>query len=1042
MEGIYSKFTNKYAVSKTLRFELVPQGRTTEYIENKRVGSEVSILEEDMQRAEDYKKVKLIIDSYHKELIKEALQDIELNHLEEFELLYKNKKKNSNEEKEFKKCQENLRKQIAEKLKNHKNFSELFSKELFSKILPQFVDTEEDLNLVESFNKFTTYFKGYHKNRKNMYSHEDKSTAIAYRIIHQNLPMFLDNLQIFSKCSNSDVAMKFAKMENELAQLLEGGSLDEVFRIEYFSKIVTQQGIDRYNQILGGFEDGVHKQYQGLNQYINLHNQIVDKSDRIGQMKTLYKQVLSDRESLSFVLDDFQTDQEVLDAIYSFVNEQHDVVKTMMKLCTSINQYDWKRIYVKNGEEITKISQVLFKEWGKITEAISEQYDREYTGKKKINTQKYEEEKVKKLKAITYYTLEELNKLLQSKNENSSISNYYQETEVFRKYEETVSVLEPILQCEYSTEHRLAQDKEVVPKIKAYLDSAKEIQRFMKPFLCDITISDKEEVFYGKLENVLAQYEVITLLYNKTRNYMSKKPYSQEKIKLNFGNQYLLKGWEEKLERKRGCLLFRDNQYYYLGIVDVKNKKEFEEYPMIQEDDEVIYKLKYTQISKSARLLATLFEIDGETVRRTKHLDELRNEYLPKEINRIRNLESYKTGENFSKEDLVAYIDYYKKQIAEYKDFDFIFKESKEYEDFGKFTDHINQQAYQVTFEPVLKSYIDQLVEEGKLYFFKIYNKDFSEYSKGTPNLHTLYWKMLFDERNLKNPIYKLNGEAEIFYRKASITAKDQVIHKANEEVENKNPNNPKKYSKFTYDLIKNKRYTVDKFQLHVPITLNFQAEGVKNINVEVNQLLHETEDVHVIGIDRGERNLLYICVVDSKGKIKEQISLNEIISGKNKDYKVDYHQLLHQKEQDRKKARIEWESIEGIKELKEGYLSQVIHVIAQLMVKYNAIVVLEYLNFGFMRGRQKFEKQVYQKFEKQLIDKLNYLVDKQRGADSLGGLLQAYQLTNKFESFAKMGEQNGFLYYIHAWNTSKMDPITGFVNLFYTKYKNVEESK
>ena len=65
------------------------------------------------------------------------------------------------------------------------------------------------------------------------------------------------------------------------------------------------------------------------------------------------------------------------------------------------------------------------------------------------------------------------------------------------------------------------------------------------------------------------------------------------------------------------------------------------------------------------------------------------------------------------------------------------------------------------------------------------------------------------------------------------------------------------------------------------------------------------------------------------------------------------------------------------IEELKEGYLSQVIHKITQLMVKYHAIVVLEDLNMGFMRGRQKVEKQVYQKFEKMLIDKLNYLVDK-----------------------------------------------------------------
>ena len=111
-------------------------------------------------------------------------------------------------------------------------------------------------------------------------------------------------------------------------------------------------------------------------------------------------------------------------------------------------------------------------------------------------------------------------------------------------------------------------------------------------------------------------------------------------------------------------------------------------------------------------------------------------------------------------------------------------------------------------------------------------------------------------------------------------------------------------------------------------------------------------------------------------------------------------------------------------------------------MLEHKAIVVLEDLNFGFMRGRQKVERQVYQKFEKMLIDKLNYLVNKEAQWNSDGGVLRAYQLTNKFESFQKLGRQSGFLYYIPAWNTSKMDPTTGFVNLFYIKYENIEKTK
>lgn len=50
-----------------------------------------------------------------------------------------------------------------------------------------------------------------------------------------------------------------------------------------------------------------------------------------------------------------------------------------------------------------------------------------------------------------------------------------------------------------------------------------------------------------------------------------------------------------------------------------------------------------------------------------------------------------------------------------------------------------------------------------------------------------------------------------------------------------------------------------------------------------------------------------------------------------------------------------------------------VIHYIAQLVVKYNAVVAMEDLNYGFKTGRFKVERQVYQKFETMLIE--NYII-------------------------------------------------------------------
>ena len=281
-----------------------------------------------------------------------------------------------------------------------------------------------------------------------------------------------------------------------------------------------------------------------------------------------------------------------------------------------------------------------------------------------------------------------------------------------------------------------------------------------------------------------------------------------------------------------------------------------------------------------------------------------------------------------------------------------------------------------------------------------------------------------------------------MFYRNKSIDY-THPTHPANHPIQNKNKDNKKKESVFEYDLVKDRRYTVDKFLFHVPITMNFKSVGSENINQKVREYLQQADDTHIIGIDRGERHLLYLVAIDMQGNIKEQFTLNEIVNEYNGNtYRTNYHDLLDTREEERLTARQSWQTIENIKELKEGYLSQVVHKITQLMVKYHAVVVLEDLNKGFMRGRQKVEKQVYQKFEKMLIDKLNYLVDKKADATQSGGLLNAYQLTSKFDSFQKLGKQSGFLFYIPAWNTSKIDPVTGFVNLLDTSYQNTEKAK
>ncbi len=1050
--NLFKGFTNFYPVSKTLRFELKPIGKTLEHIEKN------GLLLQDEHRAESYVTVKKIIDEYHKAFIAKALDGLVLNVLEDYHLYYQLPKRDEAQNKKFEELQTEMRKQIADRFTKQDGFKNLFAKELIKEDLKAFVQTLEDRQLVEEFGNFTTYFTGFHENRKNMYSAEDKSTAIAYRLIHQNLPKFVDNMKAFDKIRNSAVKEKFALIisDDELGPIIQVKDIEEVFCLDYFNETLTQKGIDKYNQLIGGYmpEDGKEKK-KGLNEYINLFNQTAKKEERIPKLKPLYKQILSDRSTASFIPEEFECDNEVLESIEKLYQEINKHALPQLKgLMNNLHDFDLHKIYLRNDLSLTDISQKMLGDWGAFQKAMNKWFDLNYKGKAKPGTEKYEEEQKKYFRNHESYSIGFINDCLAKSDiaeHHKKIEDYFKrageqinETEnLFTLVEKGYSTVNDLLNNPYPKEKNLSQDQQNVDKIKAFLDGIKALQWFIKPLLGKGNEAEKDERFYGEFAMLWTTLDQITPLYNKVRNYMTQKPYSTEKIKLNFENSYFLNGWAQDYESKAGLIFIKDGNYY-LGI---NNKK------LTIEEKEL---LKGTD---AKRIILDFQKPDNKNIPRLfirskgdNFAPAVEKYNLPiKDVIEIYDSGKFKTDyrktneEDYTKS-LHKLIDYFKEGFSKhesYKHYPFSWKSTTEYKDIAEFYNDVEVSCYQVFEEGVNWGKIMDFVDQGKLYLFQIYNKDFSPYSKGTPNMHTLYWKMLFDAENLKDVVYKLNGQAEVFFRKSSIKAENKVVHKAEGSIPNKNELNAKKQSTFDYDIIKDRRYTTDKFQFHVPITMNFKARGLNNINTEVNQLIKKENEIHIIGIDRGERHLLYLTLIDSKGSIKQQFSLNEIINQYNgQNYKTNYHNLLDKKEGGRDEARRNWKTIETIKELKEGYLSQVIHKIAELMVEYNAIVVLEDLNMGFMRGRQKVEKQVYQKFEKMLIDKLNYLVDKKKKAGEFGGTLKAYQLTNKFESFQKMGKQSGLLYYVPAWNTSKMDPVTGFVNLLDTRYENMEKAK
>ena len=1050
------EFTNLYPVSKTLRFELQPTGRTKENIEIN------GILQRDEKRAEDYKTVKGFIDEYHKQFIKDRLWSFKLpldseghlNSLEEYQALYELAKRDEAQEAEFTEVKDNLRAIIAKRLtEGNSAYDRIFKKELIREDLIDFLENEEDKDIVRQFADFTTYFSGFHENRRNMYVAEEKSTAIAYRLIHQNLPKFMDNIKAFAKIAETPVAEHFADIYEGWKEYLNVESLEEIFRLDYFSVTLTQPHIEVYNYIIGKkiLEDGT--EIKGINEYVNLYNQQQkDKTKRLPFLVPLYKQILSDREKLSWLSEEFDSDEKMLAAINESYNHLHNLLmgdenESLRSLLLHIKDFDLSQINITNDLSLTDISQHLFGRYDVFTNGIKDELRVITPRNKKESDEDFEDRISKIFKTQKSFSIDFLDKLphpVMDDGKTRTIEDYFmtlgavntetiQKVNIFAEIENAYEDVRAILQTK-DTSDTLSQNKSAVAKIKALLDALKDIQRFIKPLLGSSEENEKDELFYGSFQMIWDELDTVTPLYNKVRNWLTRKPFSTEKIKLNFDNSQLLGGWDVNKEPDCTGVILRKDGFYYLGIMDKKSNRIFEA-DVTPSDGDCYDKVDYKLLPGANKMLPKVFFSKSRI-----------DEFAPSEaIVSSYKRGTHKKGADFNLAECHRLIDFFKQSINKHEDwskFNFHFSDTKCYEDISGFYREVEQQGYMLSSHPVSSSYINQLVDEGKLYLFRIWNKDFSEFSKGTPNLHTLYWKMLFDERNLADVAYKLNGQAEVFYRKASINPENRIIHKANQPIANKNELNEKRASTFEYDIIKNKRYTVDKFQLHVPITINFKAAGQANINPIVQDTIRRGGFKHIIGIDRGERHLLYLSLIDLRGNIVKQMTLNEIINEyKGQTYKTNYHDLLAKREGNRTEARRSWDTIETIKELKEGYLSQVVHIISKMMVEYNAIVVLEDLNTGFMRGRQKIERQVYEKFEKMLIEKLNCYINKHAEPSEETGLLHPLQLTCDAQKW-KRSNQCGCLFYIPAWNTSKIDPVTGFVNLLDTRYDTREKAR
>ena len=1075
---------NGYSRSITLRNKLIPIGKTADNLKQ--------FLEKDQERADAYPEIKNLIDEIHRGFIENTLTNFSFLWeplFDDFELYQneKDKSKKATKKKDLEKFQSGARKKIVEAFKKHPDYDKLFKDGLFKELLPALIQNSSDSEIsnkeeaLKVFDRFSTYFVGFHENRKNMYSEEEKSTAISYRIVNENFPKFYANVKLYNYLKENFPQI-ISDTEESLKNHLNGKKLDEIFNVEAFNNVLAQSGIDFYNTVIGGISTETEK-VQGLNEKINLARQQLpaeEKNKLRGKMVVLFKQILSDRGTSSFIPVGFNNNEEVYSSVKLFSDEVVNLsVRETKELFKQFAEFNLSEIYVP-AKSLTNFSQNIFGSWSILTEGL---FLLEKDKVKKALSEN-QEEKINKEIATKDYSLDDLQVAYERYcNEHNfpveknckdyfDVVDYRSENDKSDKKKVSIlsAITESYAKIDFDNIRDLQQEKEAATPIKTYLDEVQNLYHHLK--LVDYRGEEqKDSNFYSKLDEILSQLSEIVPLYNKVRNFVTKKPGEMKKIKLNFDCPTLANGWDENKESSNDAIILRKDGKYYLGIFNPNNKPKFSKNENTVESfyEKMVYKLLP---GPNKMLPKVFFSTKGQET------------FLPpKDLLLGYDEGKHKKGDSFDKEFMYKLIDWFKDAINRHEDwkkFNFVFSPTKSYEDMSGFYKEVELQGYKVSFQKITDTEINSFVNDGKVFLFQIYNKDFASKAFGKKNLHTLYWENLFSEENLKDVCLKLNGEAELFWRKPSLNKDKATVHKIGSILVNRTTSDGKSIpediyqeiyqfknkmidnlsenakslldsgvvvcKEATHDITKDNRFTEDTYLFHCPITMNFKApdKSNKEFNNHVLEVLSDNPDVKIIGLDRGERHLIYLSLINQKGEIELQKTLNLVDQVRNdKTVKVNYQEKLVQKEGDRDKARKNWQTIGNIKELKEGYLSNVVHEIAKMMVEHNAIVVMEDLNFGFKRGRFAVERQIYQKFENMLIEKLNYLVFKDKKVTEPGGVLNAYQLTNKSANVSDVYRQCGWLFYIPAAYTSKIDPKTGFANLFITKgLTNVEKKK
>ena len=1059
----FKKYVKINKITKSVKFEMIPVGRTRETLEKD------GTIEMDAERKKNAITAKEVSDAFYRDFLdafsKKA--DYDWENLGE---LFLTRRADTESRKKYEEAVAARKDLIAKDAAAYlDSYIQEFLKErgistpkvtaqssaYVDILLPAYAqsvekyDNDEMKKVMESLQRTaTSTFKGYFI----AYEHIVNGTgfgSIAYRIM-ENFEIMCYNMELYKR------AYEVLQMDDQ-----------NVFTdMGYANRAFSQQGINRYNEEISGLMDKDGRLIKkGVNMAISEHNnEAPDK--KLPYFGKLKKQILTSVTPM-FTFDKIEDVAELREILEGVLQIDEQAVGKIKTFFTTLGnaQYNLSQVYLSQKGK-NAVSNRITGDWNYINAIWKDVLIENILSSK--NTKK---------KTLTKKEMKQIEDTLKGKGSTLSITDCneflksgYPEQKVEKcLLEDVESVLAKkeaakteLRGCTFWTEEkRPAVDENI--RIQAYIDEMVELKRLFQMFETE----DKETAdvaFMLDLEEIQNILNPITSYYRMIRSYITRKIGDEkERVQLCFGRAaHYEQKWANKQEGKFGnldaALLEYDGRYYY--IVPSPNNSQKLNFPVTDSSVGESYAYLHTQkcVKLSMALPKFTFKSKEAIARYSKEDREFNIPVGSGEMTVSRKMFDDYNNKTYkdNADDRIALINYAKEFLQLNESFNIYdyssLRPAEEYRTYGEFCDAVDAITYKVKKKFVKKDLVDAAVERGDLYMFCISSAQM--YKQGTTDVYIKRFRAIMNAMETGSSSIIINNGPNIYYRKALIQPVDK--HPIGSMLVNKFTSDGRRipgdiylelcafYNKKREKLspaaaayneyvvvkesdrphIKDKCYSQEKFIIQLSYTINKAVPGetmVSELNRKIRRDIMEN-GCNIMSIIRGNDNLLYYIVVDQSGNKIDSGSLNKI-GGK------DYYDMLASLGRERKTA-LNWTHGRKIAELKDSYLGEVCRKIASIAISNNAIICIDKLRDGFKDKMQAFDAQVYKKFEAKLENVLADYYDKEIPDEEAGGVLNPLQLA---VPGGQAAYQNGIIFYIYASFTKNVCMETGFVNLLDT---------